>query len=42
MTHYRQYLQADMENDEEFYKGDIPIFYNETLVNFYKRKRICL
>ena len=26
MAHYRQYLQADLENDEDFYKGDIPTF----------------
>jgi hypothetical protein len=26
MAHYRKYLQADLENDEDFYKGDIPTF----------------
>jgi hypothetical protein len=26
MTHFRQYLQADLENDEEFYKGVISTF----------------
>jgi hypothetical protein len=28
-----------MENDEEFYKGDIPIFYNGTLSEFLRKGR---
>jgi hypothetical protein len=26
MTNFRQYLQADLENDEEFYKGVVTTF----------------
>lgn len=26
ITHFKQYLQADLENDEEFYKGAVTTF----------------
>jgi hypothetical protein len=29
MTHFRQYLQADLENNEEFYKGVVSTFVAE-------------
>jgi hypothetical protein len=44
MTNFRQYLQADLENDEEFYKGAISTFVAKVsgLSEFREKKRIFL
>jgi pyruvate-formate lyase len=39
MTNLRQYLQVDLENDEEFYKGDITTFSMKvSSMSEFKRK----
>jgi len=39
MTNFKQYLQVDLENEEEFYKGDISTFVPKvSILSEFRRK----
>jgi hypothetical protein len=44
MTNLRQYLQVDLENDEEFYKGVVSTFVMKvsSMSELKEKKRTCL